>query len=139
MSTSAGPVLRLAAYSAVADTFAPAARRVLALGNRLPGGLFAENDLSYLIFRLGMGAKPTAEHVELNRLMTAGTPVSVWGELLTGVAGFDVEDRLGELDLPALVLVGSRDLLTPPTLARHLVAGLPGPSHWRCCPAPVTC
>ena len=126
MSTSGGPVVRLAAYSALADAVTPSARYALSLGERLPGGMFANNDLSYVIFRLGMGRDPSPEHVELNRRMTAGTPVSVWGELMTGVAGFDVRDRLGELvDVPALVVVGTRDLLTPPSAARDLVAGLP--------------
>lgn len=125
MSTSGGPVVRLAAYQALTDAITPPARYALALGDRIPGGMFRANDLSYLIFRLGMGADPAPEHVELNRLMTAGTPVTVWSELITHVAGFDVRDRLGEIDAPALVLVGTRDLLTPPASARKLVAGLP--------------
>lgn len=125
MSTSGGPVVRLAAYQALTDAITPPARYALALGDRVPGGLFQANDLSYLIFRLGMGRDPAPEHVELNRLMTAGTPVTVWSELITHVAGFDVRDRLGEIDVPALVLVGTRDLLTPPASARKLVAGLP--------------
>lgn len=125
MSTSGGPVVRLAAYQALTDAIRPPARYALALGDRIPGGMFRANDLSYLIFRLGMGADPAPEHVELNRLMTAGTPVTVWSELITHVAGFDVRDRLGEIDVPALVLVGTRDLLTPPASARKLVAGLP--------------
>lgn len=125
MSTSGGPVVRLAAYQAITDAITPSARAVLSLGDRLAGGLFGDNDLSYLIFRLGMGADPAPEHVELNRLMTAGTSVSVWSELITGVAGFDVRSRLGDIDVPALVMVGTRDLLTPPAHARQLVAGLP--------------
>jgi pimeloyl-ACP methyl ester carboxylesterase len=125
MSTSAGPVVRLAAYQALTDAITPPARYALSLGDRIPGGLFGANDLSYLIFRLGMGRDPAPEHVELNRLMTAGTPVTVWSELIAHVAGFDVRDRLGEIDVPALVLVGTRDLLTPPASARQLVAGLP--------------
>lgn len=126
MSTSGGPVVRLAAYQALTDAITPPARYALALGDRIPGGMFAANDLSYLIFRLGMGRDPAPEHVELNRLMTAGTPVTVWSELIGHVAGFDVRDRLGEIDVPALVMVGTRDLLTPPASARRLVAGLPG-------------
>jgi pimeloyl-ACP methyl ester carboxylesterase len=126
MSTSGGPVVRLAAYQALTDAITPPARYALSLSDRIPGGMFAANDLSYLIFRLGMGRDPAPEHIELNRLMTAGTPVTVWGELLTHVGGFDVKDRLGEIHAPTLVMVGTRDLLTPPASARALVAGLPG-------------
>lgn len=125
MSTSGGPVVRLAAYQALTDAVVPLTKKALALGERVPGGMFAANELSYVIFRLGMGRNPAPEHVELNRLMTAGTPVSVWSELLSHIAGFDVRDRLGEVDVPAMVMVGTRDLLTPPALARQLVEGLP--------------
>lgn len=126
MSTSGGPVHRLAAWRAMTEVVTPSARRLFSLGDRIPGGLFADSDLSSLVFRLGMGKAATPEHIELNRLMTAATPISVWTELLSGVIGFDVRDRLGELKLPVLVLVGTRDLLTPPAAARELVSGLPG-------------
>ena len=127
MSTSGGPVVRLAAYSALADAVTPSAMSALSIGERLSGGrMFGPNDLSYLIFRMGMGRDASPEHIELNRLMTAGTPVSVWGALVRDVSGFDVRERLGAIDLPALVMVGTRDLLTPPSFARELVAGLPG-------------
>jgi pimeloyl-ACP methyl ester carboxylesterase len=121
MSTSASPVQGFGAWRALT----PSIRRGLAVGDRLPGGLFGERDLSTLVFRLGMGSKAAPEHIELNRRMTASTPVSVLGELLSGVAGFDVRDRLPEIDVPAVVFVGTRDLLTPPSLARRIVAGLP--------------
>ena len=126
MSTSGTPVHRLAAWKALTDVVTPSVKRGLALGARLPGGLFPASDLSYLVFRVGMGKGASPEHVELNRLMTASTPVSVWSELMSGVVGFDVSDRFHEIDVPALVLVGTRDVLTPPSSARALVAGLPG-------------
>lgn len=126
MSTSGTPVHRLAAWRALTDVVTPSLKRGLALGERLPGGLFPASDLSYLVFRVGMGKAASPDHVELNRVMTASTPVSVWSELMSGVVGFDVRDRFHEIDVPALVLVGTRDVLTPPAAARALVAGLPG-------------
>ena len=125
MSTSATPVHRLASWRALTAAVTPSLTRGLRLGERVPGGLFPASDLSTLVFRLGMGAGAAPEHVELNRRMTASTPVSVWSELLAGVVGFDVRDRLGEIDVPAVVFVGTRDLLTPPSLARRIVEGLP--------------
>lgn len=126
MSTSGTPVHRLTAWKALTDVVTPSVKRGLALGDRLPGGLFPASDLSYLVFRVGMGKDASPEHVELNRVMTASTPVSVWSELMSGVVGFDVRDRFHEIDVPALVLVGTRDVLTPPAAARAMVAGLPG-------------
>lgn len=126
MSTSGTPVHRLTAWKALTDVVTPSVKRGLALGDRLPGGLFPASDLSYLVFRVGMGKDASPDHVELNRVMTASTPVSVWSELMSGVVGFDVRDRFHEIDVPALVLVGTRDVLTPPAAARAMVAGLPG-------------
>ncbi len=125
MSTSGGPVHRLAAWKALTSVVTPSARRALTLGDRIPGGLFAANDLSTLVFRVGMGKHVAPEHVELNRLMTASTAVSIWTELMAGVVSFDVRHRLHEIELPAIVFVGTRDVLTPPSAARQLVAGLP--------------
>jgi pimeloyl-ACP methyl ester carboxylesterase len=125
MSTTAGPIHRLAAWKTLTDVITPSAKRGLRFVDRVPGGLFPASDLSYLAFRLGMGARPSATHVELNRLMTAATPVSVWSALLDGVLSFDVRDRLREVETPATVFVGTRDLLTPPSAANALYAGLP--------------
>jgi pimeloyl-ACP methyl ester carboxylesterase len=47
---------------------------------------------------------------------------SAWGRVL---ATLDLAGALGDLDLPARVLVGSADRLTPPGHARRLVGLLP--------------
>ena len=39
---------------------------------------------------------------------------------------FDALDRLGDIDAPALVIVGEQDLLTPPWVAREVADGIPG-------------
>jgi len=39
---------------------------------------------------------------------------------------FDALDRLGDIDAPALVIVGEQDLLTPPWVAREVAGGIPG-------------
>jgi pimeloyl-ACP methyl ester carboxylesterase len=38
---------------------------------------------------------------------------------------FDVRDRLGEVDVPALCVYGAHDRLTPPTFHEYLVEHLP--------------
>jgi pimeloyl-ACP methyl ester carboxylesterase len=44
---------------------------------------------------------------------------------------FDVMDRLGEIQVPALVIGGSEDQMTPPKYADHLEAHLPRPRRVR--------
>lgn len=125
MSSSAGPVHRLAAYDALTRRFARPAATGLRLAERVPGGPFRESDLTYLMFRLGFGSHPSPTHIEMNRMMTASNPVSGWAELMSGVLSFDVEDELPRIDTPTLVIVGSRDLLTPLPQARLMVRDLP--------------
>ncbi|HEX2850109.1 MAG TPA: alpha/beta hydrolase [Acidimicrobiales bacterium] len=125
MSTSAGPVHRLAAYDAVTRALARPAASGLRLAERMPGGAFRESDLTYLMFRLGFGSRPSPTHVEMNRMMTASNPVSGWAELMSGVISFDVEDELARIETPALVVVGSRDLLTPLAQADLMARTLP--------------
>lgn len=125
ISTAGGAIHRLAAWGALTKTVTPRVARGLALADRTRGGLFPSSDLSHLVFRLGVGRGASPTLVELNRLMTAATPVSVWGELLADVIGFDVLDELRDVRVPAVVFVGTADLLTPPSAARKLVAALP--------------
>lgn len=40
--------------------------------------------------------------------------------------GFDVIERLGQIDIPTCVLCGEQDVLTPPKYARYLADNIPG-------------
>ena len=125
MSTSAGPMSRLVGFKALTRLVTPPARHGLRLAGRIPGGIFPSNDLSYLVFRLGHGHGTDPAHVELNRAMTAATPLHVLAELLTGILSFDVRDRLDRVKVPVLVIGGTRDVLTPAYTARALAGALP--------------
>ena len=43
----------------------------------------------------------------------------------TACRGFDISDRLAEVRVPALVVAGDRDGLTPPSLVERLAQGIP--------------
>ena len=45
---------------------------------------------------------------------------------LRGLDGFDVTDRLWEIDVPTLVLAGTRDVCVPPDRQRGLAHAIPG-------------
>ena len=125
VSTAAGPMSKLIGFKAVTRMVTPPARHGLRLAGRIPGGIFPSNDLSYLVFRLGHGHRADPAHVELNRTMTAATPLHVLAELLSGILSFDLRERLDRVKVPALVIVGTRDILTPPSTARAMADGLP--------------
>ncbi len=57
--------------------------------------------------------------------MHRGTPSRTLADLIPSLAVFDLSPRLGSLDLPVLVVVGSHDKLTAPRLARRMAAALP--------------
>ncbi len=60
----------------------------------------------------------------MEELLTA-TPSSTFGGLVGAVAGFDLSRRLPRLDVPSLVMVGTRDRLTPLRHAQRLAHTLP--------------
>ncbi len=94
-------------------------------------------DISYWASRTALGENPDPMHVlATEHFVVDMAPDSLAG-CLEGVAGFDVWERLRSIDLPALVVVGTHDRLTPPWHARRLVselanaelAVLPGSGH----------
>lgn len=54
------------------------------------------------------------------------TPVAGFAGCCDAIAKIDVLDRLGEIDCPALVIVGDQDHGTPPEMARQIHANLRG-------------
>jgi pimeloyl-ACP methyl ester carboxylesterase len=74
----------------------------------------------------GWSRSSPAELKELGRKTVRATRPSVTRGDLTACDRFDVMDRLCEIRLPALVVVGEEDRLTPPKYAEFMVRGLPG-------------
>ena len=57
--------------------------------------------------------------------MGATRPAVTIGDF-TACDGFDVMDRIGQVRLPVLVIVGEDDELTPPKYAEFLARAIPG-------------
>ncbi len=72
------------------------------------------------------GADPRS--VEKSAELLALVPPAVTAGDFRACDAFDVLDRLGEIALPALVIVGERDRLTPPRYAERLAEAIPGAS-----------
>jgi pimeloyl-ACP methyl ester carboxylesterase len=92
-------------------------------GRRLPR-VVGDNNRSLLVTRLAFGSHPSGAAVEQTRRLGAAVDVSSYLPLWLDLFDYDGEASLESVDLPAMVLVGSRDLLTPPYMARRIAAHL---------------
>ena len=93
---------------------------------RVPEGrLLPASDFAFLVTRAGSDAMPTPAHVELTRTLMAATSPKAIAESLRSLVDHDVRDELGAVDVPALVVVGTHDVLTPPRMAKEIVRHLP--------------
>ena len=88
---------------------------------RSPQGL-----LAYATCRAAFGRAPRRSDVELTAHGVSVTPRPIREGFLTAMTTMDLRPALGTIDVPATVLVGARDLLTPPRMARVLAREIPG-------------
>jgi len=114
------------AWHLVSTALAPVSAFGLRAAGHLPGGYLPSTDLSYLIAKAGFGRSPSPTHVELTRAMTAATPTGVLADFTVEIARAELRDRLRDVDVPVLVVAGSRDMVTPMSNAREIVRNLPG-------------
>jgi pimeloyl-ACP methyl ester carboxylesterase len=85
------------------------------------------SDLGYLGTRLfGFGSEPSPSQVAFIDRTLAGTDVEVWAKVFPSLIDFDLSEVLETLRLPALIAVGDKDRITPPTAARHMAEKIPG-------------
>ena len=125
LSTTSRGAPQVALAGLIAKAVLPASRRSIPLAARLPGGLLPSNDLSYLIMRLGFGRRPSPTHVELTRTIESAMSPQSLTTLLGELFQFDIHDRLPTVAVPALVIVGTKDRLTPVARSRAIAAQLP--------------
>ena len=92
-------------------------------GRRMPRVIGA-NDRSLVATRVAFGTRPSGAAVEQVRRMGEQVDLRYYVPLWADLLDYDGEAALEALDIPALVLVGSRDLLTPPAMARRIVSHL---------------
>jgi pimeloyl-ACP methyl ester carboxylesterase len=95
----------------------------IAAGRSMPR-LVGDNNRSLVATRLAFGARPSGAAVEQARRMGEEVDLRYYVPLWADLLDYDGEAALEALDIPALVLVGSRDRLTPPAMARRIVAHL---------------
>jgi pimeloyl-ACP methyl ester carboxylesterase len=98
------------------------ARRVL---ERFP--LPSDNRFVNQFFNLLHGGKPdSADLAEFVVERCWETAQSVMARRLAALETFDVSDRLWRIDVPTLVLAGTRDVIVPPARQKALAEAIPG-------------
>ena len=88
--------------------------------------VWASPNLGFLLARLGFGRDPQPSHVELVRQMLSECPPETRLNAPRALIGLDLTPELPKLRIPALVIVGTADLLTPPSQARLIARLIPG-------------
>jgi len=73
-----------------------------------------------------VGRRPRQAHVVATRDAYLSLPTDVRRQFLIALQDMDFRAGLASVNVPTTVVVGSRDLLTPPRLSRALAAAIPG-------------
>jgi pimeloyl-ACP methyl ester carboxylesterase len=85
------------------------------------------SDLGYLGTRLfGFGSNPSPSQVGFIDTTLSGTDVEVWAKVFPSLVDFDLSESLEAVSVPALIVVGDKDRLTPPAAARYMADKIPG-------------
>ncbi len=137
VATAAGGLVSGPVPERTAALLAVAARQALGRAERRGRGLTPNRDLSTWTTRLAFGRRPAPADVELTRRLTAAMSPASLAELLATLLAFDARRDIDRIEVPTWILVGTRDRLTPPRMARAMhraIAGseltvLPGAGH----------
>ena len=97
----------------------------LVTGSRQVDRLMAGR-LGPALSRGSVGRRPRQAHLVATRDAWLSLPADVRRRFLTGMQAMDFRAGLAAVAVPTTVVVGSRDLLTPPRLGRGLAAAIPG-------------
>jgi pimeloyl-ACP methyl ester carboxylesterase len=82
------------------------------------------NDLAFLVARALFGKDPSPRHIAVAFHMFSTTSSQTLAAAFA-LADFDVHAQLASIDVPTLVIAGSRDILTPLFLSKEIAARIP--------------
>jgi pimeloyl-ACP methyl ester carboxylesterase len=94
-------------------------------GKAIPERKMGEDDLSWIIARVVFGAHPPAKAVDQVRGFQKEVPQSTSVPFGVDLLDHDARETLAATRIPSMVMVGSRDLLTPVYAARRIARFLP--------------
>ncbi len=86
-----------------------------------------ENDSFAAWFtRLSVGRQAHMTHLLAVRDMFLSCDAKARSELAQNLSYLDITDELSKIEVPTIVMVGSRDTLTPPRCAKEIASHIPG-------------
>jgi pimeloyl-ACP methyl ester carboxylesterase len=94
-------------------------------GRPVPQPQFGDDDFSWAFARLAFGQQPSAKAIGQVRRFLEEMPQSTAVPSYLDLLDHDARGVLAATHTPSLVLVGSRDLLTPVFAARRVAGSLP--------------
>jgi non-heme chloroperoxidase len=97
----------------------------LLFGDRRVERLMASR-LGPALCRGAVGRRPRQAHLVATRNAYLSLPTAVRRDFLIALQAMDFRAGLESMAVPTTVVIGSRDLLTPPRLGRALAAAIPG-------------
>ncbi len=126
LSTAAGVIPNVALWNRIGSL---AGRAALTAGDvvaRTGRTGLPEGEIGRAFCRAGFGVAPSLAHVDaVLKMMRAGEP-GLLARLVPELMAFDERAMFEQLSIPVTVVVGSRDRITPPALARQLASTLEG-------------
>jgi pimeloyl-ACP methyl ester carboxylesterase len=126
LSTAAGVVPNIGPWARVAPMAGMAAVAAGTLAARSGRLGLGEGEVGRRLARLGFGlAPPTAQLDAVLRMMRSGEPNRFFA-IVPELVAFDERAVFEDLPIPVTVVVGDRDRLTPPALARELADAIGG-------------
>ncbi len=94
-------------------------------GRPLPSYRFSGGDVSLVLCRLAFGKRPSSAAVEQVRACVEAMDPGAMQRSGVGLLAHDAREALPDVKVPAIVVVGSRDLLTPVASSRAIADLLP--------------
>lgn len=121
----------LVLQSTTSKTSISASRQLRCLAERMSdkfdlGKLMAKPEVGTMLARVGLGKDPLASHVELTRELLASCETITGRDATRALLGVDLTAELPGIDLPTLVLCGTRDVITPLRDSKRIAGLIPG-------------
>lgn len=126
VATAAGPLVPGLGGAAAAEILASGAGRGLRRAERRGKGIIFNDDFGAWVTRVSFGSRPAPADLELTRSMIGAMSPGALAGLIGPLLAFDVRHRVHRIDLPTMIVVGTRDVLTPPRMARAMHELIPG-------------